>query len=68
MRIIVEFTYHLHDEADAFDRRDEIAASAGVEIDDALMDRIGRPFYEVCLHCTLDTESGAVVIRSAERV
>lgn len=36
--------------------------STGVEIDDELLEKIGRPFYEVKLRCTLDTKSGAVTV------
>ncbi len=58
----VEFTYRLHDDLDRDDRLDEIAASAGIPIDDELGDKIGRPFYEVVLRCTLDVETGKIEV------
>lgn len=66
---IVNFSYVLHDGNDSIDRLDEISGQTGIEIDPdgELAQRIGRPFYEVTLHCTLDTETGAVQILGAEK-
>jgi hypothetical protein len=66
--MIVPFDYYLHDDAESDERREQIADSAGIDIDDALMEKMGRPFYEVLLSCTLDTETGAVEITGAARV
>jgi hypothetical protein len=60
--MLVHFDYALHDRTDAEDRILAIAESAGIEIDDELAAKIGRPFYEVTLFCVLDTETGAVII------
>jgi hypothetical protein len=64
----VPFEYILHDTLDSEERTAQIAASAGVEIDEELAEKIGRPFYEIRVHCTLDTRTGYVSIHNAERV
>jgi hypothetical protein len=63
--MIVTFTHGLHDE-DSDALRENIAASAGFEVSDDLMDKIGRPFYEVTLTCTLDTDTGKMTVVSTE--
>jgi hypothetical protein len=63
----VRFVYYLHDTASTDGRSAQIMANAEtpVTIDDALEQKIGRPFHEVQLQCTLDTETGAVTIHGA---
>jgi hypothetical protein len=61
----VPFTYYLHDLSTTDERMAEIAESAGIQIDDTLAQKIGRPFYEVAVDCTLDTDTGAVTINGA---
>lgn len=59
--MIVTFEYALHDhEYEAL--REAIEAGADITVTDELMDKIGRPFYEVTIQCTLDTTSGEVTI------
>jgi hypothetical protein len=67
--MIVEFEYALHDNQDTEGRCEQIMQTADehIEIGDDLAEKIGRPFYEVTLSCTLDTETGAVEILSARR-
>jgi ribosome biogenesis SPOUT family RNA methylase Rps3 len=60
--MIVNFDYTLHDDADSIERLTQISESAEIEIDDELADKIGRPFHEVTLRCSLDTETGKVMI------
>jgi hypothetical protein len=64
--MIVKFDYPMHDDYNTRERFDIIASSAGIVIDDDLADKIGRPFYEVFLHCALDTDTGAVTILGAD--
>jgi len=63
--MIAYFDYALHDRLGQQDLIAAISESAGVEIDAELAVKIGRPFYEVVLACTLDTETGAIAILSA---
>lgn len=59
---IVPFKYYLNDNASATERAEAISEQAHIDISEDLMDKIGRPFYEVTLNCTLDTETGEVKI------
>ena len=66
---ILEFDYYMHDNNETDTRCAEISAETGIEIDpdSQLAQLIGRPFYEVVLSCTLDTETGAVQILGARK-
>jgi hypothetical protein len=65
--MIITFTHGLHDEdSDALRENIYATASADFEVSDDLMDKIGRPFFEVTLTCTLDTETGKVTLVSTE--
>ena len=60
---VVPFKYYMHDDYDSSERADYIGKQIGWEgTDEELSELIGRPFYEIRLDCTLDTESGAVTI------
>lgn len=59
--MIVTFTHALHDH-DTETLRETIEHEAGITVSDDLMGKIGKPFYEVTLVCTLDTRSGEVAI------
>jgi hypothetical protein len=59
--MIVTFEHALHDQ-DSETLRSSIETGADIEVSDELMGKIGRPFYEVTLQCTLDTTSGEVTI------
>jgi hypothetical protein len=65
--MIITFTHGLHDE-DSDALRENIAASTRFEfeVSDDLAAKIGNPFYEVTLTCTLDTETGKVEIVSTK--
>lgn len=66
---VVNFDYALYDGNDSVSRLEEISGQTGIEIDPdgELAQLIGRPFYQVTLHCTLDTVTGAVQILGAEK-
>lgn len=70
------FTYWLHDSYSSEEFKEVILedqlelgfdddGNQTLDLDD-LMQKIGRPFYEVKLHCELDTETGEVTVRSVE--
>lgn len=61
----VPFTHYLHDSEDEWNLRKALSEALGREVDDEFMDRVGRPFYEVQLTCTVDDETGEVRIVSA---
>lgn len=64
--MIVPFKYYLHDDATTDERAQIIGETAGIDIDEELAEKIGRPFYEIEFSCTLDTETGEVVILGAK--
>lgn len=64
--MIIEFTHYVHDSLNSHELREAIETSSGHVISDELMERIGRPFYEVLLSCSLDTVTGAVSILRAQ--
>lgn len=68
--MIIQFEYGLHGDDGTEVLKDQITRTSSPAFmpDEELLEKIGRPFYEVRLMCTLDTETGAVSILSAERV
>lgn len=62
---LVNFVHYLQDERTSSELRECIENTAGMDISDELMNRIGCPFYEVKLYCTLDTETGKVTLNTA---
>jgi hypothetical protein len=58
--MIAFFDYALHDHS--YETLRETLEAAGVEVTDELMDKIGQPFYEILLECSVDTETGTVTI------
>jgi hypothetical protein len=62
---IVEFDYYLHDSYSRSEFQDYLEEKTGFRPSDELMERIGRPFYEVTLRCTLDTATGEVKLVTA---
>lgn len=66
---IVPFKYYLHDTASGWERADYIKQQVP-ELEDMdhedLSELIGRPFYEITLDCTLDTETGDVTMEIAK--
>ena len=62
---IVEFTWYLHG-GKPYEERESWARALGFTPDDALMEKMGYPFYEVTLSCRLDTKTGEVTIVEAK--
>lgn len=62
---IIEFTWYLHG-GKPYEERERWTRALGFTPDDALMEKMGYPFYEVTLLCQLDTETGQVNILSAK--
>ncbi len=69
--MIVPFKYYLRDRYSSSEFQ-EVVLEDQLGLDDTktkrqldeLMESIGRPFYEVTLECTLDTETGEVAVLS----
>jgi hypothetical protein len=66
--VIVPFKQYMHDEWEELPEGGgsitDALQEAGVEITQELRQKMGRPFYEIRLNCTLDTETGEVEIVS----
>lgn len=62
---IVEFEYYLHG-GKPYEEREEWSRKLGFTVSDELLEKMGQPFYEVTLSCTLDTQTGQVVILGAK--
>ena len=66
---IVNFKYYMHDDYSSMERMDWIIEQTGLDLTEDekedLNEKIGRPFYEICLDCTLDTETGEVQLIKA---
>jgi hypothetical protein len=60
------FKYYLHDDANSLELQSFLKSVAGIDVSDDLMQKIGRPFYEVTLHCELDDETGKIYLLGAE--
>jgi hypothetical protein len=60
----VDFNWYIHD-SKLWERRDSLAERLGFTPSEDLIDKMGQPFMEVTLHCTLDTETGDVTLRGA---
>ncbi|HET9144169.1 hypothetical protein [Actinophytocola sp.] len=62
---IVEFEWALHG-GSPYEERESWERELGFKLTDDLLDKMGRPFYEVILRCSLDTETGKVEILEAK--
>jgi hypothetical protein len=63
----VPFKYYLHDDATGRERAEMILDQIDLDMDsEQFAQMIGRPFYEVTLHCSLDTDTGKVSVESVE--
>lgn len=62
----VLFKYYLHDDYGKYELVDYIQKQTGVEFTEEQIEDLGRPFYEVTLHCELDTDTMNVTILRAE--
>ena len=63
--MIVEFDYYLHDDKESwYETVREALDRADIEEDEAenILQLSDRPFYEVTVRCTLNTENGKVTV------
>jgi hypothetical protein len=59
----IPFTWWLHDDNESFAlHMEELLAKHDVPDAEELLQKIGRPFYEVVFECVLDTETGEVEV------
>ena len=65
--MIIKFEYVIDGDDSTEVLKDQIMRSSSPRFmpDDALLEKMGRPFYEVALDCTLDTETGEITINGA---
>lgn len=61
----IDFTWYLHG-GKPYEEREQWSRALGITVTDELLEKIGQPFYEVELACTLDTATGNVEIRSVK--
>lgn len=62
--MLIPFKYYLHDDSGLYEREDELTKQDS-RITPELVEKMGRPFYEVTLECLADSETGNVTIVSA---
>jgi hypothetical protein len=62
---VVEFEWALHG-GSPYEDRASWERELGFKLTDELLEKMGRPFYEVILRCSLDTETGKVEILGAK--
>lgn len=63
----VPFKHYLHDSYGRYELADAIQQQTGLAFTEEQLDDLGRPFYEVTLHCLLDTDTMTVTIVEAEK-
>lgn len=64
----IPFKYYLHDSS-SYETAEGILVQIKDQVDmdvEQLAQLIGKPFYEVTMHCILDTETGEVELVHAE--
>lgn len=64
-RVKIQFKYYLHDDASFFERLEDLQAQSHLFTEE-LVEKMGRPFYEVTLQCEVDTDTGSVTILSTK--
>lgn len=58
-----QFKYYLHDDYTGSERAEAILKQIDLAMSrEEFSQLIGRPFYEVTLTCTLDTETGTITV------
>jgi hypothetical protein len=62
---VVEFEWALHG-GSPYEERGSWSRELGFPLTDELLEKMGRPFYEVILRCSLDTVTGQVTILEAK--
>lgn len=63
----VPFQYYLHDSYGRYELAEFLQEKTGLTFTEEQLDALGRPFYEVTLHCHLDTDTMQVTIIGAEK-
>lgn len=61
----IPFTYALHDNYQS-DEMLEVLQDEDPRFTEELVEKMGRPFYEVIMQCEVDSETGDVTILSAK--
>jgi hypothetical protein len=61
----VDFEWYLHGNK-PYEDRENWTRQLGFAVTDEMLEKIGQPFYEVTLQCTLDTETGKVEIKGVK--
>lgn len=62
----VAFKHYLHDSYGKYELAELLQEQTGLTFTEEQLDDLGRPFYEVTLHCLLDTDIMKVTIIGAE--
>lgn len=62
---VVEFDWYLND-SKLWEARESLARQLGFMPSEELLEKMGQPFYEVTLRCSLDTETGKVKLLGAK--
>lgn len=62
----VPFKYYLHDDSEGYEAAELVSEQTGLNIDFVEDIGVGRYFYEVTFHCTIDDVTGAVEVLSFE--
>jgi hypothetical protein len=65
-KMIVEFKYYIHDNYSSYELKEYLQDELDMEISEELVRKMDKPFYEVTLHCSLDTETGQVTLLEAQ--
>lgn len=60
--MILPFKKYLHDGYSQSENAEWLSQQTGFGFDEEMMDKIGRPFYEIYLDCTVDVTSGEVKV------
>lgn len=60
----IPFYYYMHD--DSFWERHDSLQEQDPRFTEELLEKMGKPFYEIKLHCEVDSETGEVTILSGE--
>lgn len=64
----IPFKHYLHDDS-SYETAESIFSQIKDQVDmdvEQLRQLVGKPFYEVTMHCILDTETGEVELVHAE--
>lgn len=64
----IPFKFYLHND-ESYDTAYNIHSQIKDQVDlsvDEIAELVGKPFYEVTLHCVLDTETGEVTVDHAD--